>query len=50
MTLCAALTSILSLVALKPLARRTKEYSSRLAAAQATASPAGTPAMAGASE
>ena len=50
MTLCAALTSILALVALKPLARRTKEYSSRLAAAQATASPAGTPAMAGASE
>jgi hypothetical protein len=32
MTLCAAVTSILALVALKPLARMTKDYSARLAA------------------
>jgi MFS transporter, OFA family, oxalate/formate antiporter len=49
MTMCAAITSILALVALKPLARRTKAYSERLAEAQTTAIPARA-AMAGASE
>ncbi|HEX6512543.1 MAG TPA: oxalate/formate MFS antiporter [Chloroflexota bacterium] len=49
MTACAAITAILALVALKPLARQTKAYSERLA----TASPPTTgaaPAIAGASE
>jgi OFA family oxalate/formate antiporter-like MFS transporter len=44
MVACAAIAAILSLVALKPLARQTKAYSERLA----RAAPAGAPAMAGA--
>jgi MFS transporter, OFA family, oxalate/formate antiporter len=49
MTLCAAITAILALVGLKPLARRTKEYSAKLAQEQGL--PAGAAiAMAGASE
>jgi len=46
MTACAAITAILALVALKPLARRTKEYSARMLEAQ----PMAAPAMAGASD
>jgi OFA family oxalate/formate antiporter-like MFS transporter len=47
MAACAAITAILALVALKPLARQTKAYSERLAQAQV---PAGAAAMAGASD
>jgi MFS transporter, OFA family, oxalate/formate antiporter len=50
MTLCAAITAVLALVALKPLARRTKEYSARLASQAGGGIPAGTPAIAGASQ
>lgn len=51
MTACAALTAVLALLALKPLANRTKAYSRRmLEQQQAAAIPGAAPAMAGASQ
>ncbi|HLG69466.1 MAG TPA: oxalate/formate MFS antiporter [Chloroflexota bacterium] len=51
MTACAAITAILALVALKPLAARTKAYSRRmLEQQQAVSIPTAAPAMSGASQ